>query len=269
MLAVAVVAAALAVAPWSSPASHAGAAPEYLGLGDSIPYGFDPNIQGATKESQFIGYPTDLGAALGYTAVNASCPADSAAGFVSMQGEDLGCREKFRGYYNILHVDYEVTQQEFATEFLKSHPTTGLVTIQIGLNDLYACMVRTADNCASDVGAVMADYRTNLVTILQGLRAVYGGPLVLVNYHAQYYQHAITTFAPLHVNAVMAEVAPAFGAIVADTYGTFAAATANFGGDGCAAGLLYTYPGGCDSHLAPAGRALVAKTIAAALGRPY
>lgn len=269
LLTVAVSAAALAIAPWTSPASYAGAGAEYLGLGDSIPYGFDPNIQGATTEKQFVGYPTDLGAALGNIAVNASCPADSAAGFVSMQGADLGCREKFRGYYKILHVDYTVTQLEFATEFLRTHPNTGLVTVQIGQNDVYACMVNTPDSCASEVEGVMAEYRTNLTTILKGLRAVYGGPLVLVNYHAQYYQYATTTFAPLHVNAVMAEVASAFGAIVADTYSAFAAASAPFGGDGCQAGLLIVYPGGCDSHLAPAGRALVAKTIAAALGRSY
>lgn len=264
----AVTGAALAFAPWASAtSSYATAAPEYLALGDSIAYGYDPTIQGATTEKQFVGYPEELGAARGNTVVNATCPGDTAAGFVSAERKDIGCRE-FREYYKILHVDYHVPQLEFGTEFLRTHPTTELVTIQIGLNDVYECMSRTTDYCAADIDSVMAQYRTDLTTILQGVRAVYSGRIVLVGYHAQYYQIPSTTFVPMHVNTVMAEVAPTFGVIVADPYGAFAAATASFGGDGCRAGLLITdSKGGCDAHLSPAGRALAANTITEAIAR--
>jgi len=264
----AVTGAALVVAPWTSAtSSYATAAPEYLALGDSIAYGHDPRIQGATTEKQFIGFPEELSVARGNTVVNASCPGDTAAGFVSAEGKDIGCRE-FREYYKILHVDYHVPQLEFATEFLRTHPTTELVTIQIGLNDVYECITRTPDYCVAEIDSVMAQYRTNLTTILDRVRAVYGGRIVLVGYHAQYYQIASTTFAPVHVNTVMAEVGPTFGAILADTYGAFAAHTANFGGDSCKAGLLIVDSKGvCDFHLSPAGRALAAQTIADAIER--
>ncbi|MGQ0464235.1 MAG: SGNH/GDSL hydrolase family protein [Sporichthyaceae bacterium] len=260
--------AALVVAPLTSTStSYATAAPEYLALGDSVAYGYDPTIQGATTEHQFVGYPEELGAARGNRVVNATCPGDTAAGFVSATGKDIGCRE-FKAYYKILHVNYDGPQLEFATEFLRTHPTTELVTLQIGLNDVYECMSRTPDFCASDIHSVMAQYRTNLTTILQGLRAVYGGPIVLVSYHAQYYAIPSTTFAPLHMNLVMADVGPAFGAILADTYGTFAAAAGPFGGDTCAAGLLIVdSKGNCDAHLSPAGRSLAATTIAEAIAR--
>jgi len=263
LLTLAVSAAALTVAPWISPASHAGARAEYVALGDSISYGYDPNFPWPFTGKDFVGYPTDLGAARGNTVVNASCPGDTAAGFVSTQGADVGCRS-YRASPNIMHVDYQGAQLEFATEFLRSHPNADLVTIGIGINDFYSCIVRTTDWCAGELEAVKAEYRTNLTTILRQVRTVYVGKIVLVNYPGQYYGTSATVV-PNLVNAGMAEVAPAFGAVVADTYGAFAAATAAFAGDSCRAGLMIVGPKGCDSHLTPAGRALVAQTITEAI----
>lgn len=267
LLTVAVSAAALVVAPWTSPASHAGAGAEYVALGDSISYGYDPNFPWPFTGKDFVGYPTDVGAARGNTVVNASCPGDTAAGFVSTQGADVGCRS-YRASDDILHVDYQGAQLDFATEFLRSHPNADLVTIGIGINDFYSCIVRTTDQCASDLEAVKAEYRTNLATILRQMRTVYDGTTVLVNYPGQYYGTS-ATFVPSLVNAEMAKVAPGFGAVVADTYSAFAAQTAGFNGDSCAAGLMIVGPQGCDSHLTPAGRALVAKTITEAIEQSH
>ncbi|MGQ0464234.1 MAG: SGNH/GDSL hydrolase family protein [Sporichthyaceae bacterium] len=264
LLTVAVTGAALAVAPWTGPA-HAAAPAEYLALGDSISYGYDPNFPWPFTGKDFVGYPTDVGAARGSTAVNASCPGDTAAGFVSAQRADVGCRS-YRTDKAIMHVDYEGPQLQFATAFLRSHPKTDLVTIGIGINDFYACIVRTTDRCAKELATVKAQYRVDLTTILSELRTVYDGTIVLVNYPGQYYGTS-ATFVPSQVNAEMAKVAPRFGAVVADTYAAFAAHTAGVNGDSCAAGLMIVGPDGCDSHLTPAGRAVVAGTISAAIDR--
>jgi lysophospholipase L1-like esterase len=269
-LTVGIAAVAISVAPWLSHVSYAAsggsaatsAALEYLALGDSIAYGYDPTIAYAS-ESGYIGYPTDVGALRSNNVVNASCPGDSSAGFISAEGASVGCPDVRKAH--ALHVNYNGTELEFATEFLRSHPATNLVTVGIGVNDVYACMVRTSDHCDSELTSTLDAYRTNLGTILGRLRAIYHGPLVLVNYYSQNYQDPTGTSRISRLNAVMAQVAPNYGAIVADEFTAFAAHTAHRGGDGCRAGLLIKGPAGCNGHLTPAGRNLMATTILQAL----
>lgn len=70
------------------------------------------------------------------------------------------------------------------------------------------------------------------------------------------------------VNQVVAARTLAWGGIVADGFGAFAAASAAYGGDTCAAGLrivVSTSPLTCDIHPSPAGRDLLAKAIVKAL----
>jgi hypothetical protein len=60
----------------------------------------------------------------------------------------------------------------------------------------------------------------------------------------------------------------AWGGIVADGFGAFAAASTAFGGDTCAAGLrivVLSSPLTCDIHPSPAGRDLLAQAIVNAL----
>jgi lysophospholipase L1-like esterase len=269
-----IAAVAMAVAACPSHASFAAsggsaetsAAPEYLALGDSIAYGFDPRLTYPAPESSYIGYATDVGAARANTVVNASCPGDTSAGFVSPDGVDAGCRYLRAQDPHIMHVTYNSTELDFATDFLRSHPNTNLVTVGIGVNDMYLCMLHTSDRCASELAAPLDAYRTNLGTILGRMRAIYHGPLVLVNYYPQDYQEPTVTPVLARFNAVMAQVAPNYGAIVADEFAAFAAQEAAAGGDGCRAGLLILVPDhGCDVHLTPAGRNVMAATILQAL----
>jgi lysophospholipase L1-like esterase len=252
---------AMALTPWQGQAACAArggsaapsAAPEYLALGDSIAYGYDPRVKPPATEASYIGYPTDVGAALSDIVVNASCPGDTSAGFVSADGVDVGCRDVHS--YHALHVDYSGTELEFATDFLRSHQNTNLVTVGIGINDVYGCMTRTSDRCASEMASTLGR-----------MRAIYHGPLVLVNYYLQYYKVPSLTRLISPLNAIMAQVAPNYGAIIADEFAAFAARTADSGGDGCRAGLMIETPdGGCDAHLTPAGRSLMAATIVQAL----
>jgi len=70
------------------------------------------------------------------------------------------------------------------------------------------------------------------------------------------------------VNQVVAARTLAWGGIVADGFGAFAAASTAFGGDTCAAVLrivVLSSPLTCDIHTSPAGRDLLAQAIVNAL----
>jgi lysophospholipase L1-like esterase len=231
--------------------------PTYLALGDSIAFGYSPLID-PSDDSNFVGYPSAVGAATSRKVVNAACPGETSSGFVSLTGVDNGCRT-FRAQHS-LHADYDGTQLEFAIEFLRSHPDTNLVTLGIGANDLLHCQRSTADQCNSELTETLRTYRANLIEILGRLREVYDGKLVLVNYYSVDYRSLKYTGAFDKLNAVMAQVAADRRASVADTFTAFANHDPE-SGNSCAAGLLITMPHRCDIHPTAAGRHLLATTV--------
>jgi len=233
------------------------AAPAYLALGDSITFGYDPTTPHADAAVS-LGYPTEVAGALSRTAVNASCPGETTASFLSATGEDQGCRN-FRAHYP-LHVQYAGTQLAFATDYLRRHPTTNLVSLGIGINDLYHCNRVTADRCAGELTQTLETYRFNLTTIVRALRAVYRGPLVLVDYYSPNYQDGRMTDAVSRLNAIIAETARAYQAGLAHTFGVFAGLGVQ-SRDICAAGLLISMPHRCDIHPSAKGRELMAATV--------
>jgi lysophospholipase L1-like esterase len=231
--------------------------PVYLALGDSIAFGFDPFVDPAS--ARFVGYPAQVATALSRTLVEAGCPGETSAGFVSAVGVDNGCRG-YRAAHR-LHATYPGTQLDFAVEFLRSHPSTNLVTLGIGINDVLRCTRVTADACAHELGPTLEAYRADLTTILQGLRAVYDGELVLVDYYSPDYRNSRLTGAIRRLDTAMTEVGRAYRARAADAFAAFADATGAPGGDICAAGLLIPAPHGCDVHPSTRGRDLLAVTV--------
>jgi lysophospholipase L1-like esterase len=230
--------------------------PIYLALGDSIAFGFDPLVAPETDAAR--GYPTQVAGALSRTLVDASCPGETSSGFIAGTGFDNGCRE-FRGAHP-LHAAYRGTQLDFATDFLGSHPHTSLVSVGIGINDVLRC-VRVTDGCSRALAPTLETYRADLNTILRRLRAVYDGELVLVGYYSPDYRSPRLTAAVQRLNAVMAEVARAYRARVADTFTAFAADAGATGGDICAAGLLIRLVHSCDVHPSARGGELLAATV--------
>lgn len=92
--------------------------------------------------------------------------------------------------------------------------------------------------------------------------------MVALTYYAfDYHDLTQTTVFPL-LNNVLTTVGAAFNVKIADGYGAFKNASANFGGDACAAGLLLpgTAAGHCDVHPSAAGQKLLAQAVVAALG---
>jgi lysophospholipase L1-like esterase len=243
---------------------------QYLALGDSLAFGFNPLLvdpTGPTDPTRFVGYPELAAPTLRLALTNASCPGQTTAGFISLTALDNGCNAA-RAAGLPLHVAYTGTQLNFALTFLQAHRNTRLVTLDLGANDLFLCGHPTSVGCASDTEfkAALAVYGQNLTTILTAIRGVYHGKLVDVTYYSTNYADTQVTTSTAALNAVTTRVINMFNGTVADGFTAFAAATGPYGGDTCKAGLLISLPsGGCDIHPSPAGAQLLADTLTAAV----
>jgi hypothetical protein len=267
-----------------------GPPPPYLALGDSVAFGFSPLVD-PSDPHDFSGYPTPAARALKESLTNAACPGETSTHFIdSTSTNDNGCGA-FRASYP-LHVTYSGSQLAFADSFLRSHPTTQLVSINIGANDLFllekACGGSTTPaqiQCIqTGLSGMLQTLGANLTTIYSHIRTLdgYHNQLVALTYYSLNYSPANSTANSIitALNNVVAQATLAFGGKVADGFGAFEAiATAAFGFDSCAARLLIevpspphtcnihpSYPGdnGLESH-ADTGRDVLGQAIVKAL----
>lgn len=265
---VAVLLVSLALAFSSVPAS-ATEVHDYLALGDSVAFGYSPLVVAglAGDPRNFVGYPEALARTLPLALTNASCPGEASGGFISLTGADNGCRT-YRAVFP-LHTAYTTSQLDFAIAYLRAHPETKLITIDLGANDLFLLQRACGGSFAcirAGLPALLATLGANLTTIYARLRDEGGfhGRLVGLSYYALDY-HDPTQLALIGaLNATVAAVTTAQPAgFVADGFGAFGAA-AGSSGSPCVAGLLIrlsTAPLVCDIHPSPAGRDLLARTI--------
>lgn len=269
---------ASATAHSASPTAKSTSMGTYLALGDSVAFGYRPS--GATPPpnyndpSSFVGYPEDLGRALQMKVVNASCPGETTASMIAVGAQSNGCENSvgstigYRSFFP-LHVNYSGTQLAFAVNYLEHH-STELVTIDIGANDAFVCEATTSDHCTSsaELEGLVTQIKDNLATIYGEIRdeAHYTGPLVALSYYSLNYSNGLDNAESQFLNAAIASVTKRFGGIMANGFGAFKVASARFGGDPCAAGLLVKVSGGCNIHPSAAGHLLLAGAIAQALG---
>jgi lysophospholipase L1-like esterase len=243
---------------------------QYLALGDSVSFGFDPTILGAPP-SKYVGYPEIL-SQLEFLVnspkqVNASCPGQTSGSYLA-GGADIGC-EPFKAAFG-LHTNYTGTQASFAVSQLSSNKHIKLVTLSIGGNDLLILeQLCSADpsSFATCVGAnltpTLQTYGTNLSQILAAIRLTAGdkGPLVLVKYYPVN-TDPLFTGAIAALNGVMVTVGAQFGAKFADGFTAFELASALFQGDPCKAGLLVRLTETtCDVHPSHKGQQVLAATV--------
>jgi lysophospholipase L1-like esterase len=266
-----VVMAAIAIVVWAGDTRAEEEGP-YLALGDSVVFGF---ITQAGFEygnaANFVGYPDYVAQALHFAEVNASCPGEATAGFISSIGADNGCRP-FKAAFP-LHVAYASTQLDFAANFLQAHPNTRLVTIGLGANDIFLLQKACAADpqpqlCVSNgLPGVLHTIATNMGTILFALRVTgFEGVLMVVNYYSLDYTDPVGTGVTVALNQAITAFAQANGAVIADVFTAFqtAASTAFAGGMTCVAGLLNASPQNqfmCDVHPSQSGQKLIAKTV--------
>lgn len=247
-----------------------------LALGDSVSFGYITQAGFAYgNPDNFVGFPDYLAGSLGLGLVNASCPGETTAGFLSATGADNGCRA-YRANFP-LHAPSALTQGAFATGYLRSHRHVRLVTVTLGANDGFLLQAGCAasPNPVLCVQAGLAAVAQNLQAILTDLRATgYRGTIVLTNYYSLNYLDPAGTALTAALNAAIAAPATAFGATVADVFTAFGAVTAApiFSGSPCRAGLLNASPQNqfqCDVHPSQSGQRLIAQTIRRAAQRAH
>jgi lysophospholipase L1-like esterase len=268
----AVLSAAALVVLGAVPASASTDAHGYLALGDSVAYGYSPLIAAggpAVGPGAFVGYPDTVGTSLDLPVVNASCPGETTAGLISrIPANDFLCLPFLASGFS-LHTTYSGSQLGFALNYLITHPTTSLVTIDIGANDVFKlsaiCGGQNTACFASGLSGVLANIDANLRLIFGEIRNVahYKHALVVLTYYALSYDAATAAGTEL-LNAPIIDAANAFGGIVASGFDAFKQPAIAAGGSSCAAGLLIVInpsPLTCDVHPTPKGRDLLAAAI--------
>jgi lysophospholipase L1-like esterase len=245
----------------------------YLALGDSVAFGYRPPEVTPPADylnaANFVGYPEVLA---GHVS-NASCPGETTGSMINPAAPSNGCENSPDGSTGYrtefpLHVNYSGSQLDYAVRYLRAHPSTRLVTIDIGANDVFYCQETTADHCTgTDFAATLQQISTNLTTIFSVIRGQghYHGRLVLLSYYSTDYRDAALKAAAGQLNDALSAVTHRFRGVVADGFGAFWLASLPFGGDACAAGLLVALPaGGCNEHPSARGHQVLAAAIALA-----
>lgn len=246
----------------------------YLATGDSVPFGFNPLVD-PRDASNFVGFPEQVGQDVGFqVTTNTACPGETSGSFLSASAPDNGCRS-FKSRFPLHDGMYTITQLERDLGYLAAtHPKTDVITVMLGANDLF--LLQAA--CAGEPDPIACINGRLLATLNQvgaNLRAIFTeferaprfrGQLVAVQYYSTNYNDPLTTGSVSALNQVIAGVAAAFHAQVADGFSAFFRASADFRHDPCAAGLLIALPsGGCDIHPSPAGRNLLATAVESVL----
>jgi len=261
----------------------------YLALGDSIAFGYVPvqalptypSTSWYNDPAHFRSYANDVASALHLQLVNASCPGETSASMIDPRAPSNRC-ENYMGHgagyrrFWPLHIRYSGSQLGFAVNYLKSHPQTKLVSIDIGANDLRLCQLTTKAQChsASEQEHLNASLQRNLGIIFHAIRseAGYRGPIVALEYYPLLIDGRYALHSTEEINAVIRRATLAAGGSTADGFEAFVSAAAPYGGDQCAAGLQIRYRTNnsngrfvCNLHPSPLGDRVLAKTILAAL----
>lgn len=258
--------------------AHGRDAPGYLALGDSVAFGYRPTavtpLMGYLNAANFTGYPEDIAKALRLRLVNASCPGETTSSMINSAAPSNGCESTVHGgpgyrSFAPLHVGYGGSQLNYAVRYLRRYPQTKLVTIDIGINDVFLCQRTTAGYCAgTELDRVLAKIRENLTTILSALRndAHYQHALVVLTYYALNYSDNAAATQTRELDAALTGPVARYDARIANAYAAFRTASAGSGGDTCAAGLRIKLPaGGCDLHPSALGQRVLAAVIQRAL----
>jgi lysophospholipase L1-like esterase len=237
----------------------------YLALGDSVAFGYNPTLD-FSKASNFVGYPEEVAKKLHLADTNASCPGETSGSLIIRFLPDNGC-----GLYRSafpLHVSYSGAQLIFALAFLHAHPSTKLVTLTVGANDVFllqhTCASLSSSACFNNnLRAVITQAAANVLWILGQIRqGGYTGKIVVLTYYARNYLDSTEVLVIRALDAYTASVANVFGAVVADGFAAFREQAMEHGGSSCKAGLLIVTskkPLTCDDHPSPAGRHLLAE----------
>ncbi|MBN9618787.1 MAG: hypothetical protein J0H43_03530 [Actinobacteria bacterium] len=167
--------------PSSSPSALVLRSGYYVSLGDSYAAGYQPTgpRAGATTENGFAYQVVRSAAASGHrlTLVNFGCSGATTASVL----HSIGCPHDYLGPGA---TPYDGRTQASAAEaFLRAHRgQIALITVSIGGNDITVCGINA--NPTSCLLSALSPLKTNLATLVSGLRAAAGpaAPLVGITY---------------------------------------------------------------------------------------
>ena len=108
---------------------------DYLALGDSVAFGYDPLVT-VPIQSNYTGYPQTIARTLRpYDGLaSLACPGETSGSFSSATARDNNCRA-FKGQFG-LHTNYTGVQADYAISLLQNNRSIDLVSLSIGGNDL-------------------------------------------------------------------------------------------------------------------------------------
>jgi hypothetical protein len=253
----------------SGPAVSAEEQGPALALGDSVSFGYIHQAGYAfVNPSNFVGFPEHASQQLHFVITNPTCPGETSGSLINTATPDNGC-QAFRSQFP-LHVNYSGAQLDYATNFIRHHHNTRMVSVLIGANDGFLLQ----DHCLghptciqAGLPALLANLGANLDTIFHALRhAGFHGVLVGVTYYStDYTDPAATGFVTLLNNVIRAHTLAA-GGVVADGFGAFQNVASHAGGKTCHAGLLNATPDPalqltCDVHPSQSGQEVLARAV--------
>lgn len=215
---VSVLAAGLLLVLGAGTAAAAAPPSTYVSLGDSLAFGYQPNLvnAGDFNPADYVGYAEDYAAMHpGMTLANFGCPSETTTSFI--QG---GCPWPVAA----LHMPHSGSQLSAAVSYLGAHPQTSLITIDLGSNDLLDMI----EGCNADLACIESDLPATLTTMLTNYGQILGtlkaaalqAKLVVFNlYNPLALALPATDQLLATINAKLAGLAARFGATVADAYG--------------------------------------------------
>ncbi|MBC7660701.1 MAG: SGNH/GDSL hydrolase family protein [Chitinophagaceae bacterium] len=254
----------------SEPPIHLG--PEYLALGDSISFGYNPLISYNAQtiaDGRFRAFPEVIADALVLQLTNPSCVGESTSSFIDKTIPDNGCRSGNAPAHANLKINYDVAQLDFAVDFLKKHPGTKLITMTLTGNDVLmaedACNLQSNPTLckASKMLGVTSTIAKNLNHIVDTLRATgFDGQIVYTSNYARNYKDPIQFLVLKSIQAEVRTIARLKHFKVASGFDAFNKVARDFNGDSCKAGLLILLADGtCNEHPSVKGHELLAQTI--------
>ncbi len=220
LLAFSVVALIAGVSFAFSPPAHAqsfvGPKKYYLALGNSLAFGFQPDLNWDD------GYNDDFFSNLkshgAQHLVNMACPGETSSTFIKG-----GCPFAILKKYI-----YFTPQLQAGISFIKHHPgQVSPVTLDIGANDLLPDINSSNCTISSSWTSDLATVKSNLITIVSQLKSALNGTgdLLLMNYYDPYQNKCPNSVDGVQqLNATIAGVAASFGVPVADVFTAFGGA---------------------------------------------
>jgi lysophospholipase L1-like esterase len=242
----------------------AGSRHYYMAVGDSLSFGFQPNLNFTSGFADDLG--SDLHRVFGSNTANFACARESTRTMISG-----GCPGRF-----ILHQSYTGPQLDAAVNFIKrNNGRISPVTLEIGANDVLPdfdqATCTPVANYLADLATMDANLtKTILPRLLDALATPTGhqaGDLVLLNYYNPFVRECANSPDFVHlINEHLAADAAQFRVPVVDIY-------AAFGGDAFMADHICTLTWICDAqfhdiHPTTAGYHLIAQAIESVLNYP-